>query len=186
MRILRSADYKRMPWKNGKGETVEIAVFPPDATVDAFDWRISMATVAEDGPFSLFDGIDRTLSVLTGDGILLSVEGHGDVRLDRTSPPFSFPGDVPATAHLLGAPITDLNVMTRRGCFRHEVEAMPLPSGPPAASDPVLVLCLDGEIDVAGEETAVLQALDCAMLCPGEAVSLAGRGQALLIRLVRC
>lgn len=43
MRILRASDHKRMPWKNGKGETVEIAVFPEGASVDTFDWRISMA-----------------------------------------------------------------------------------------------------------------------------------------------
>src|SRR3712207_8945836 len=34
MKILRSSEYRRMPWKNGKGETVEIAVFPPNASVD--------------------------------------------------------------------------------------------------------------------------------------------------------
>ncbi|MGI2035464.1 HutD family protein [Rhizobium panacihumi] len=40
-----------MPWKSGKEETTEIAVFPPDASIDDFDWRISMATVAPDDPF---------------------------------------------------------------------------------------------------------------------------------------
>ena len=55
MRILRAADYRRMPWKNGSGETVEVAVFPPGASIDDFDWRISIATVAaENGAFSLF------------------------------------------------------------------------------------------------------------------------------------
>ncbi|WP_442165592.1 HutD family protein, partial [Rhizobium leguminosarum] len=46
---MRAGDHKRMPWKNGKGETVEIAVFPPGASINDFDWSISMATVAEDG-----------------------------------------------------------------------------------------------------------------------------------------
>ena len=74
MRILRASGHKRMPWKNGKGETIEIAVFPEGASVDTFDWRISMAPVASNGPFSVFPGIDRTLSILTGDGMMLSVE----------------------------------------------------------------------------------------------------------------
>ncbi len=69
MRILRAADHKRMPWKNGGGETVEIAVAPQDAALGDFDWRISMATVAADGPFSIFPGIDRTLSILSGSGM---------------------------------------------------------------------------------------------------------------------
>jgi uncharacterized protein len=51
MRVLTPSDYKRMPWKNGGGETTEIAVFPPGASLDAIAWRLSMASVAADGPF---------------------------------------------------------------------------------------------------------------------------------------
>ncbi len=74
--ILKAENHRRMPWKNGGGVTVEIAIHPQGASVDDFDWRVSMATVASDGPFSVFPGIDRTLSVLEGDGILLDVEGR--------------------------------------------------------------------------------------------------------------
>ncbi len=122
MRILRATGHKRMPWKNGKGETVEIAVFPPGADVGSFDWRISTATVAEDGAFSVFDGIDRTLSILTGDGMALSVDGRPDVLLQQSSEPHAFPGDAPTSARLTGGAITDLNVMTRRRRFTHHVE----------------------------------------------------------------
>ncbi|MGO6905167.1 HutD family protein, partial [Rhizobium ruizarguesonis] len=89
MRILRAGDYKRMPWKNGKGETVEIAVFPPDASINDFDWRVSMATVAEDGPFSIFPGIDRTLAILDGNGMVLDVAGSSPVPLTTASDPLS-------------------------------------------------------------------------------------------------
>ncbi len=121
MQILRSADYRHMPWKNGKGETVEIAVFPPSASVDDFGWRISMAPVVTNGPFSTFDGIDRTLSILTGEGMMLSVEGMVPVLLGGSSAPFPFPGDAKTEAVLQQGPITDLNVMTRRGHFSHRV-----------------------------------------------------------------
>ena len=124
MRILRSVDYKRMPWKNGKGETVELAVFPPGASVDSFDWRISTATVAEDGPFSTFDGIDRTLSVLTGEGMELSVNEQAPVLLHPLSEPFAFAGDARTSARLTGGMITDLNVMTRRERFTHCVRSV--------------------------------------------------------------
>ncbi|MDP1908248.1 MAG: HutD family protein, partial [Hyphomicrobium sp.] len=43
MRILRAKDYRRMPWKNGGGETTEIAISPEGAALDSFDWRVSMA-----------------------------------------------------------------------------------------------------------------------------------------------
>ncbi|WP_313604379.1 HutD family protein [Rhizobium sp.] len=121
MRILRAAGHKRMPWKNGKGETIEIAVFPEGASVDRFDWRISMAPVVSDGPFSVFPGIDRTLSILTGDGMMLSVEGMAPRVLGQKSVPFSFPGDAKTEAVLQAGPITDLNVMTRRGRFSHRL-----------------------------------------------------------------
>ena len=81
MRLIREKSYRRQPWKNGGGETIEIAVFPAGASVDDFDWRISMALVATDGPFSTFSGIDRTLTILDGQGIDLFVEGQPPTRI---------------------------------------------------------------------------------------------------------
>lgn len=118
MRILRAADHTVMPWKNGGGSTTEIAIAPEGAGIDGFDWRISMAVVAADGPFSGFPGIDRTLSILDGHGLVLHGLEGGPVRLDRTTAPFGFPADAAVSATLLDGPITDLNVMVRRGRFR--------------------------------------------------------------------
>lgn len=129
MKILRARDYRRMPWKNGKGETIEVAVYPENAGLDDFEWRISMASVTTDGPFSTFPGIDRTLSVLTGEGIELSVAGQPPVTLTQNSAPYSFPADQPTTARLINGPITDLNVMTRRGVRSHEVTRRALKQG---------------------------------------------------------
>jgi environmental stress-induced protein Ves len=125
MRVLRAADYRVMPWKNGGGTTTEIAVSPDGVGLDDFDWRISMARVETSGPFSSFAGIDRTLSVLEGDGVVLDIAGRPPERLTADSAPFAFPGDVRTSAALIGGPITDLNVMTRRGRMAHEVERRP-------------------------------------------------------------
>ena len=124
MRVLRAADYRRMPWKNGGGVTTEIAVFPEGAGLDAFEWRLSMATVSSDGPFSLFPGVDRTLAVLEGEGIVLSVDGLPGETVARMSTPFAFPADRPASALLISGPITDLNVMTKRRLWKHKVERL--------------------------------------------------------------
>ncbi|MGH6763313.1 MAG: HutD/Ves family protein [Phyllobacterium sp.] len=117
--LLKAENYRRMPWKNGSGETVEIAIFPQGASLDDFDWRISTATVSTDGAFSVFRDIDRTLSIIEGAGIELCISGIAPVRLNRESPPHAFPADVETTARLIAGPITDLNVMTRRGRFDH-------------------------------------------------------------------
>jgi environmental stress-induced protein Ves len=57
--IIRAADLKAVPWKNGGGATREIAASPPGAAFDAFDWRVSVAEVSVAGAFSMFEGIDR-------------------------------------------------------------------------------------------------------------------------------
>ena len=119
MRILRAKGYRRMRWKNGGGETTEIFVSPDGALVESFDWRVSMAHVASHGPFSLFPNIDRTLAVLSGNGIRLRVDGRGEFDLTHASAPLAFPADAAAGADLLDGPITDLNVMSRRGVVRH-------------------------------------------------------------------
>ena len=122
MHIVRSEEYRRMPWKNGAGETAEIAVFPPGAGLEDFDWRVSMATVAADGPFSFFPGVDRTLSILDGEGMRLQIEGGPETTLTTRSDPLAFPADASATAALVNGPILDLNVMSRRGRWQHRME----------------------------------------------------------------
>ncbi|GLR67267.1 hypothetical protein GCM10010909_19480 [Acidocella aquatica] len=121
MRIIESAGYRQMPWKNGAGTTAEIAVAPPGATTDDFDWRISMAQVGADGWFSEFPQIDRTLAVLEGNGIVLSISEAPPVRISPASIPYSFAADAPAFAKLVDGPILDLNVMTRRNRFTHRL-----------------------------------------------------------------
>ena len=163
--ILRTAEGRRTPWKNGGGETVEIAVHPPGAALDAFDWRISTALVAADGPFSAFPGIDRTLVVLTGAGLELAIGAEPPVRLTADSAPFAFPADAPCAGRLLGGPVTDLNVMTRRGRFTHAVRRLTLggPEELDAAGGTVLVICRTGRLAAGG-----------AVLGPGDAVAFEG------------
>ena len=143
MTLLRASDYKRMPWKNGGGETVEIAIFPPGSSVDDFDWRISMATVASDGPFSIFPGIDRTLSILEGNGMALEIAAADPLLLTMESAPLPFPADVPVNATLPDGAITDLNVMTRRSTFRHAVRRRSGLFAGKADGNTTLVLALD-------------------------------------------
>ena len=123
MRIIRHADCRPMPWKNGGGVTTEIMAWPPAAGLDDFDWRISMAQVALGGPFSIFEGIDRTLTVLSGSMRLAAGEAQ-PIELSLKSQPYAFPGDVSTSATLIDGPVVDFNVMTRRDRFSHLVERL--------------------------------------------------------------
>ncbi len=184
MKILRAGAHKRMAWKNGKGETTEIAVFPPDATLDSFRWRVSMATVAADGPFSIFGGIDRTLSILEGKGMDLVIDGRDRVTLTRGSHPYSFPADAPTLGNLRDGPIIDLNVMTRRNSFSHSVAALLAPTSVGGANSLVLVLCGSGRMMVTcAGVTQMLSRFDCAIFGPDETAELSGTGSGFTIEI---
>ena len=157
-----------MPWKNGGGMTTEIAVSPAGAALDDFDWRVSMARVENGGPFSGFAGVDRTLAVLEGEGIVLDIAGRPAVTLIRASAPLSFPADVPTQAALVAGPITDLNVMTRRGRMTHAVERLVISALTDirSAADATLILCFDGEITVAGAAPVRIGPRDALLLGP--------------------
>ncbi len=134
VRMLDPRGFRRMPWKNGGGETIEMLAHPEGADLASFDWRISMARVAGDGAFSRFDGIDRTLSVLEGGRLVLDF-GTSQMTLDPRTAPFPFDGDASVTGFVPDGPILDLNVMTRRGRYSHHVlritDGQTATAGPP-------------------------------------------------------
>lgn len=182
MKVLRAKDYKRMPWKNGGGETVEIAIFPEKASLADFDWRVSMATVATDGPFSSFPGIDRTLSILQGKGMRLMIEGRRPALMTgETAPPF--PADVATSATLVDGPIVDLNVMTRRGRLTHSVQRLALdhPHRAESLGGTTLVLCHGGAVRLtASDATAELAAGDTAVLTGAASLTIEPAASAVL------
>lgn len=108
-----------LPWKNGKGETREVIAWPPGAGATEFDWRASIATIDMDGPFSLFTGIDRSITLLDGAGVHLLGDGPGHA-LTQPLLPFAFPGERVIQGVLAAGPCTCFNIMTRRG--RHTAE----------------------------------------------------------------
>jgi uncharacterized protein len=185
-RLIRNQDLVLAPWKNGGGTTAEVASFPEGSTLDTFGWRISMADVASDGPFSNFPAIDRTLIVVEGAGIEVEVAGTSH-RLDPQSPLLSFPGDVPTQARLLSGPIRDLNVMTRRGRFSHHttfVQAGDITLSRSARA--AFIFALDAALELSsGTAKYLLQPLDAFVLDEAtDNVVLSGPGQAILIEIM--
>ncbi|WP_328867396.1 HutD/Ves family protein [Streptomyces sp. NBC_00304] len=169
-RILRAAGRVPAPWKNGGGVTREIAAAPGPAG-DGFDWRVSLADVTEDGPFSAFPGVDRTLTVVEGAGMDLMVDGEHHI-VDEPYWPHGFPGDVETGGRLLAGPVVNLNVMHRRDRVRAEVAVvrgtlrLAAPEG-----GAVLAVALEDGADIDGTDTG---------LGRYDAVSLHGRASCVL------
>lgn len=113
-RLFPAAGRRFAPWKNGGGETAEILCHPAGAGFENFDWRISTARVATSGPFSVFPGVDRSLTVIGGGAMRLRLGDGREVFLDPSSGPFAFSGDIGCEAELVGPPLLDFNVMVRR------------------------------------------------------------------------
>ncbi len=151
MRLLRAADRKASPWKNGGGVTWEVAASPAGAPLDDFEWRVSIAEVASAGPFSRFPGIDRVLTVIRGHGLSLAVEGRGATTLSASSPPYAFPGDTACAAVLGDGTIRDLNVMTRRGAWSADVRRVAGPLTLELAAEITLLVALT-PLDAGGEQ----------------------------------
>lgn len=120
--LIPYAGLESSPWKNGAGSTTEIATAPPGAAIDTFDWRISLANFTQNGPFSLFVDVERTLALVGGPGATLRVDGTENFFLSEDEPIFEFSGDSVIEATLLeGPPTTGFNVMTRNDRCHHRL-----------------------------------------------------------------
>ncbi|MGA4323330.1 HutD family protein [Ectopseudomonas hydrolytica] len=124
--LLDLATARVMPWKNGGGETLELAIAPAGAGLEDFAWRISCARVASSGPFSRFPGVDRSLALLAGESLTLQRAGAGSQRLRPGEAPLAFTGEESICAALDAGPVRDFNLMTRRDAWRHELQLLPL------------------------------------------------------------
>nr|WP_186363434.1 HutD family protein [Rhizobium sp. ACO-34A] len=153
MELLRFDNLVVVPWKNGGGLTRELAVHLDGEIHPEFLWRISMATVAGPGPFSRFDGIDRTIAVLQGEGIVLASRDN-EIALRRNSDPYSFAGETPIDALVVSGETTDLNVMTRRGYFTHVMKRVVIrePLAIEVQCDEMMIV-FNGEADVEASES---------------------------------
>lgn len=152
--LFGPATYRTMPWKNGGGTTTELLVHPAGASIGGsrFIWRLSIATVGANGPFSPFPGYDRTIMLIEGRGMTLDFGPNGVTRLDRVFEPFEFKGEWPADARLIDGPCQDFNVMVdrTRGGARTRVIALDGRSVDTVASGMTTVIfALEGAIEAA-------------------------------------
>jgi environmental stress-induced protein Ves len=111
--LIPATRLRRMPWKNGGGSTTEVAIHPAGASLADFAWRLSLADVESDGPFSLFPGVDRILMLMDGAGMRLDVVS-GAIELREPFSVCTFNGDDAVDAMLSDGAVRDCNLMVRR------------------------------------------------------------------------
>ncbi|MEU2794718.1 HutD family protein [Streptomyces sp. NPDC007100] len=199
MRVLRAAGRTASAWSNGGGVTREVAAAPSGAGWDAFDWRVSLAEVGRDGPYSALPGVDRVLTVADGAGLELTVDGTRH-ELHGRYHPFAFPGDAETGCRLLDGPVVNFNVMLRRGRSAATVEmargdyayTAPPPTAPtaPGGQRSRLVVALSGPatLDAEGPAPASplpLERYDAVLLPDAAGFALRTDGVVAVVTLTR-
>lgn len=170
-------------WKNGAGRTREIAVEPAGAGPDDFGWRVSVAEVDADAPFSAYPGVERCITLLHGAGLRLH-SGAGELVhvLDQALVPWRFDGGLALTARLIAGPCLDFNLMTRRGAWHGELQRIDAPQRI-AGADALLVLATDGAPTADGVALRPEEGL--LWRTPRASLGIGGAGTLLAVRLTR-
>jgi|SRR6185437_12018836 len=177
MNVLREANYITVPWKNGGGLTREILKVPSDAPM--FDWRLSLASIEIPGPFSTFDGYQRTLVLVRGAGVQLDFGANGQVSLRAPGQTAVFDGAWSTSCTLIDGPSTDLNLMVAKARAEADARVMALTTPELIRTtdwEETLVCCISGSVqteNTAGE-IATLGAADIARCNPEDGVLTCG------------
>jgi uncharacterized protein len=168
--LILPEGFATSPWKNGGGVTHEVArAEGPKGWL----WRLSIAEVASDGPFSRFEGLTRILTVISGAGLDLHLPDQ--VLAARPLQPTVFSGDTPVESRMLAGPIRDFNVIYDADLIEASVEVI----GPGQYS-----LAQGGVLHLAGPISVADQMLAPGAFALGSGEVRLGQGAtALLVRL---
>jgi uncharacterized protein len=109
--VISLAEAKEQVWRNGGGTTRELLTRHQPG-IDDWQYRISVAEVNSDGPFSHFERTQRHFCVLSGHGVDLTIDGMPH-RVTKTSNALNFSGEAVVDCKLIDGPTSDLNFMIR-------------------------------------------------------------------------
>jgi len=187
--IIPANEYRRERWKNGQGWTREI--FRSSVDGDNWSWRLSIAEVEKDGPFSVFPGVDRELVLLAGEGMRLVFDD--DQRIDLLPPHdrARFAGERAIRAELIDGVTQDFNLMWRRDHVDASVLHRPLVGPMVFFAEPGVtwaVFVMSGRAVFKDQpRPKVLEQGDTALFAAGpdagRRLILEGGGEVLLVRI---
>jgi uncharacterized protein len=116
--ILDPAAYRRTPWKNGGGVTIDIAgEYYPGADPAGWEgmiWRFGRTRIERPGPFSNLSGYDRILAVVEGRGLVLHPDGHALLDAREPFTAVRFPGEWQIASELTQGPVGVVNLIADR------------------------------------------------------------------------
>ena len=160
-----------MPWANGRGVSYEVARENDES--GEWKWRLAIAPIVEDGPFSVLTGVHRELTLLEGDGLVLTIDGN--MVMCRRGEVVDFSGDAHTHAALTKGPVVDLNVMSRLGVER----TMRIVAAPASIEDFDCLVALD---DVVVEFEGRAESLAARDALVGEGSVQLRRGSVAVVR----
>lgn len=188
IQLIPANEYQRTRWKNGLGWTREITRYPADS--ESWQWRLSIAEVDKDGPFSAFENIDRELVLLSGEGMRLNFADGESVTLHPPHDSLRFAGERELNAELISGPTQDFNVMWHRDHYHVLVLHRPLVGPMVFFSEKNVtwaIYMLSGIAQFKDQASPVrLQQGDSALLLPddsGGRLIIDGGGEVLLIKI---
>ena len=156
--VITPAHWQTQRWQNGGGITHQLCRHDDE---QGMLWRVSIAEVASDGPFSRFDNIDRIIMLLTGAGFSLHGVGAKPQVLDAPLMPIAFAGETAIHCTLLNGPVRDFNLMTRRGAVQAQLQVLTIGTMVQtlALSTQTLIYIVSGNVNVVlGTECITLDA----------------------------
>lgn len=186
--IIRLQALQPQRWFNGGGWTREIALGGDPLE---WDWRLSVADVESDGPFSRLEGVEREIYLLEGAGMQFAFDDGEQLALTPESPALRFDGGRGLDSRLIDGPTRDFNLMWRRGRVDARLWRRPLVGNLVVfaeAGETWAIHVLAGELKVAdgpGQDDRVVRG-DTLLLRTGgnrRRCAVEGAGEALVIRI---
>jgi uncharacterized protein len=188
-RVIPANEYRRERWRNGLGWTREIHANRAGGSED-WDWRLSIAEVEQNAPFSAFPGIERELVLLHGNGLRLRFDDGESCLLEPPHGRMRFAGERAVVGELVDGTTHDFNLMWRRDAVGAELLHRPLVGPMVFFAEPGITWALhliagNARFDAASTMPALF-AGDTALLSAPERTRflLNGGGELLAIRLV--
>lgn len=155
--------YRQVPWRNGGGSARDIAVHPLGASMaDPFAWRVALAEIEHDGPFSHYEpDIERIITLLDGAGFELEFEEAPGISLSEPHMPARFRGHWQTSCRLKGGRCIVINILYDDRAFSSQthiirpVADQPMIFSPPGRQS--ILFCLNGRFEIKTEDPALQQ-----------------------------